>query len=142
MLRSITPTRAVAAGCEAMSGAIQVANCWHFTRKVAGPVLQQFSAPVRTLPCGRLNEPTPEAATAAAAAPTEEPTQVPRGPEHERRQTRFDQVRRMPFGSVSLRAIARALCMNDRTVRRSVRSNACGECQPGRRRPSDLGRFV
>lgn len=53
-----------------------------------------------------------------------------------------DEVRRLHAEGHSLRGIATSLGLHYRTVERYVRSDACPEWCPGRRRPSRLDQFA
>ncbi|MGE5754758.1 MAG: ISL3 family transposase, partial [Planctomycetaceae bacterium] len=132
------------AASEAAPDAVQVADRWHLVknaREVAERVLQRRSASVRSRLGGHRDEPSPDVPAGAATAPVGEPHETARGPKWERRQARFQEVRRLHAGGVSLRGIARALGMNYQTVQRYVRSDSCPDWQPGRRRPSGLDPF-
>ena len=143
----ITRDRATAyaqAAREAAPDAVQVADRWHLLKNLRDAlerVLQRRSSAIRSLlsvskpgaPAG------PDAGTAEGVAC--EPGGGSRPEGRPRREARFEQVRQMHREGHSLRGIASALRLHYRTVERYVRSDACPDWCPGRRRPSSLDRF-
>ena len=110
-------------------------------RDVLERILHQRSAAIRELlkdpsesnPAGPGPGETPAPATESPAAAQ------PDG--HRARKARLDEVRRLHGEGHSLRSIALSVRLHHRTVERYVRSDACPDWCPGRRRPSGLDRF-
>jgi len=128
---------------DAAPDATQVADRWHLLvnlRDALERFLQRRSVVVREL----LRDPVPENMPIPASHPvatqSEEPEADSRAGVAEQRRARFERVRSLHAGGMSLRGIARALGLNYQTVERYVRSDACPDWQPGRHRPSALDR--
>ncbi len=143
----ITRDRATAyaqAAREAAPDAVQVADRWDLLKNLRDALerdLQRRSSAIRAL----LSPPkagTPEGADARTAGGGScGPSDESRSDGRQRRRAVFEQVRRMHRQGHSLLGIAAELGLHDRAVERYVRSDACPDWCPGRRRPGSLDRF-
>jgi hypothetical protein len=107
-------------------------------RDVLERALQQRSTAIRGLltraPEGDTAEPVAEGRSDRPPDPSDQGARTPR-------QDRFEEVGRMHREGHSMRGIAAALRLHHQAVERYVRSDACPDWCPGRRRPSALDPF-
>jgi transposase len=129
---------------EAAPAAVQVADRRHLLKNLRDALeraLQRRSSAIRALLSGPKAD-TPAAPVADATAGVALGPSPRSGSEsRQRREARFDEVRRLRGEGHSLRGIAAAPGLHYRTVERYARSDACPDWCPGRRRPSALDRF-
>jgi transposase len=129
---------------EAAPDAMQVADRWHLLSNMRDALeryLHQRSMAIRDLleKSSSDGPPVPVPAKGPASA-IDPPTAIQEGPQRTR-EARFGEVRRLHGGGHSIRGIAASMGLHYRTVERYVRSGACPDWSPGRRRPSRLDRF-
>ena len=131
---------------EGASEAVQVADRWHILKNLGDALSRVFAEYPQAL--RPMKAPTEEEVQADAAPLGPDTSSAPPAPQskadrmrqqrQQRRQARHDQVHALLEAGVSLRAIAKELCLSRETVRKYARAAAAPTPQPRAKRASLL----
>lgn len=118
--------------------AVQVADRWHLLRNLAD-VAERVLAGI-SLPPIPVEEPAPAAPASPTPRPKERETRrdVERRQRQQQRQALYDEVHEVYKKTKSIRAVAKGLGIDRRTVRRYLNAPECPQPKPRGKRPSIL----